>query len=151
MRNVAMQGYVEYVIGTNRVMIVDTESDYASLVPLPPARLPTLPGVHSPVAPVVSLAVQPCAAVCAASAAVCTAQALSRINTCAELQRYQVGCRSCALDGSGTFGSPYIGARHACFVVPHRHLSCYRAPSLARGPGATALATAASAALCSCT
>ena len=124
------QGFVEYVVGTNRIMIVDTDSPYAKRVPLPPARLPALPGPSSRGAPAISAKVQSCAAVCAGLGRTCSVQLLARINTCGELQRYQVGCRSCAMHTAGAVASPFVASRWACFTVPHRHLSCHRAPVL---------------------
>jgi hypothetical protein len=148
----AAKGYVEYAIGTNRVMVVDTASAYASRMPIPPVRLPPLPGpgTANVIAPQVASTLSSCARACAAQAGAgggggaCSAQHLARINACPELLRWRIGCRTCELDKAGHVATPYMRGRGACFVVPHRHLSCYRAPDV-KGPLAGAVA------ICTCT
>ena len=130
-------------------MIVDPDSPLASFVPILPAQLPGLTAASLGGQAVLSTRVQACAEVCAGRVAAdsgnapnvgCAAQHLARINTCPELMRAQVGCRSCEVDASGMLASPFVGPRWACYVVPHRHLSCYRAPER---DSAAALATVA--------
>lgn len=118
-------------MGGNHIAIVAADSQYTVFVPALPVQVPGPRRAGAPGSPVIMSTVATCHEVCqhrsnSYPGAECSAQLLARVNTCDELQRYGVGCRSCTVDASGTAGSAYIGSNWACHVVPHRHLSCHR-------------------------